>query len=705
MTTPRVEVTSADIARIAGVGPNAVSNWRKRHDDFPKPVGGTDRSPRFALIEVQHWLEAQGKDVDVSVDQRLWQAFESARTATHPVDALGMVGVLLWYLHNNPDATIPSDQGDLARLMDRAEHYFLTETKTVSGLLDVVATTEYGARQATLLHAAVEAAAVNGARETFTSLCTHVLDGGSRVGLAPTSPELAGLMLDLAEPAQGLLFDPACGTGSILLAAANLGYTRVLGQEVNPSIARIALLRLAFQGASDGSSEYDIQVGDSFLDDRYRGRTVAAVVSSPPFADRNWWHDDLTHDPRWIYGTPARLDSELAWVQHAISHVSPGGSIVLLMPPATASRASGRRIRSGLLQRGALRAVVSLPPRLTSGYALALQLWVLTSPPAEAPVPQHVLMIESAAGESGAATGERTWEQVRQLVTSCWNDYLADPAGFRERPGTARAVPSIDLLDEEVDLTPRRHLALPPEPWIASEALEATRDALVSRLSSLSTLLPEVPDTGSLDLTPARTVSIDELVKAGMMFLRRPATPETASTQSPASVEARLLDARDLVLGLAPTQTVTVLSDEVGNPPIRTGDVLIPSVGRRMNARVATDADLGAYPSNTVIVLRPDPGVVDPWFLAGYLSSSASNRQATRLTSTVGQNIRFDPRKVRIPLLPIDTQRAFGVAFERLARFNLALRAAHNIGQELVESTTDALTAPLASVTTAGSTR
>jgi restriction endonuclease S subunit len=124
-----------------------------------------------------------------------------------------------------------------------------------------------------------------------------------------------------------------------------------------------------------------------------------------------------------------------------------------------------------------------------------------------------------------------------------------------------------------------------------------------------------------------------------------------------------------------------------------------------MNARAATDTDLGAYASGTVIVLRPDPEVVDPWFLAGFLSSSASNRQATRLTSTIGHNIRFDPRKVRIPLLPLETQRAYGAAFERLSRFNLALRAAHNLGQELVGYTTDALTAPLASCATAGSTR
>lgn len=52
------EVTAADIARIAGVGRAAVSNWRRRHSDFPQPVGGPPNSPTFALADVEEWLNA-----------------------------------------------------------------------------------------------------------------------------------------------------------------------------------------------------------------------------------------------------------------------------------------------------------------------------------------------------------------------------------------------------------------------------------------------------------------------------------------------------------------------------------------------------------------------------------------------------------------------------------------------------------------------
>jgi N-6 DNA Methylase len=55
------EVTAADIARIAGVGRAAVSNWRRRHADFPQPIGGPATSPTFSLDEVQEWLQANGR--------------------------------------------------------------------------------------------------------------------------------------------------------------------------------------------------------------------------------------------------------------------------------------------------------------------------------------------------------------------------------------------------------------------------------------------------------------------------------------------------------------------------------------------------------------------------------------------------------------------------------------------------------------------
>src|SRR5215471_20896880 len=66
-------VAAADIARMAGVGRSAVSNWRRRYAGFPKPVAGTPASPLFALAEVEAWLRGNGKLLEVPLAERAWQ--------------------------------------------------------------------------------------------------------------------------------------------------------------------------------------------------------------------------------------------------------------------------------------------------------------------------------------------------------------------------------------------------------------------------------------------------------------------------------------------------------------------------------------------------------------------------------------------------------------------------------------------------------
>ena len=60
MPQSSAQVTAAEISRIAGVTRATVSNWRRRHEDFPAPSGGTDSSPLYDLESVRAWLSARG---------------------------------------------------------------------------------------------------------------------------------------------------------------------------------------------------------------------------------------------------------------------------------------------------------------------------------------------------------------------------------------------------------------------------------------------------------------------------------------------------------------------------------------------------------------------------------------------------------------------------------------------------------------------
>lgn len=71
-------VTGSEIARLAGVTRAAVSNWRRRYEDFPAPAGGSANSPLYAMSEVQAWLEKQRKGQEVSPEVELWQTMRAA---------------------------------------------------------------------------------------------------------------------------------------------------------------------------------------------------------------------------------------------------------------------------------------------------------------------------------------------------------------------------------------------------------------------------------------------------------------------------------------------------------------------------------------------------------------------------------------------------------------------------------------------------
>ena len=197
--------------------------------------------------------------------------------------------------------------------------------------------------------------------------------------------------------------------------------------------------------------------------DAFPAIAADAVLCCPPSYPRAEGQDLNAADQRWVYGVPPRTEPELAWVQHALAHLSPAGLAVVLMPQAAAARRPGRRIRAQLLRKGALRAVIALPAANQTN-----QLWLLRRPAGE--VPATVLMMAAADPSAIIAT---------------WRRFNGDPR--HEEPGVSRAVPVIDLLDDEVDLNPARYLsALPAER--TAERFAETREVLAAVVTSLTGL-------------------------------------------------------------------------------------------------------------------------------------------------------------------------------------------------------------------------
>ncbi|MGI5163401.1 N-6 DNA methylase [Spirillospora sp. CA-253888] len=661
-------VTAADIARLAGVGRAAVSNWRKRHDDFPQPVGGTATSPSFSLAEIQGWLRDQGKLKESTADEHLWQELRRAADQAELADVLTLAGAFLLYLHRGPKdwaahAPLPDDR--LAEALPAAVANVLNGLPGGRPFPDSLAV-----EHIPVVRRLADLSAERGPRQTFEFLRERYLDLHKRRSYE-TPPEVVRLVMGLADLDAATVLDPACGSGGFLLGALeDLAPQRLLGQEIDQDLARLTALRLALR-----TPDAEIDAGDSLRADAFPGVEADLVATAPPFNDRNWGYDDLTADPRWEYGLPPRTEPELAWVQHALSHCRPGAPAIVLMPPAAANRRAGRRIRLQLLRRGALRAVITLPLGAVPNMAVPLNLWVLRRPdPSERP-PSQVLMADTG--------GDPNADYTAQALAD-WRRFSDDPEGDLDEPGRARAVRIIDLLDEEVDLTPARHITQP----VAAPAVERVterRTETLDLLAGLADLLPEVE--AAAEPFDAPLLPIAELTRMGLLTVHQAApklrVSDTETPDAPPHL-TRVLTAEDVLAGRPPSR---VLDDPGDDDPttLRKGDVVVPTLIRTPAAQVVTEP--GAVLGRHLFLLRPDPALLDPDYLAGILRSSLNLRHY----STLSSSYRVDVRRAEIPLLAIDDQRRYGQVFQRLDTFVTNLRRAAELGTDLARLINDGL--------------
>ncbi|MCM0673876.1 N-6 DNA methylase [Micromonospora phytophila] len=629
-------VAAGDIARLAGVGRAAVSNWRRRFPDFPQPVGGSSASPLFALAEVEDWLSRHDKPFRLTPVDRVWQSLRGAADLQLG-DRIGYLGGFLVFLERDPAGWKSlADQPD-AVVVER-----LVETaRTVVPEFAPLITDAPDQDAVTIVRLAAEAADQEGSLAVFDFLCERYLEVHSRRHTV-TPAAFASLMATLVASEAETILDPACGIGTLLLAAADSPSRKFRGQEVNRTAARIAAARLLLH-----TGDARVAVSDSLRSDAYAGELFDAVVCNPPFGDRSWGHDELTGDARWEYGLPPRGEPELAWVQHCLRHVRPGGRVAILMPGAAASRRSGRRIRSNLLRAGALRAVICLPATGPAG-TVAPDVWLMQRPDG-ARRPDEVLMVDACSEPAGAV--------------QAWAAFSAGS----ELPAGSRAVPIIDLLDDDVDLSPARHLAAAGTP---SSAFPPVLAALSAAVDALVPALPDLTDIPSSDVPVMTTVG--ELVRTGAVTIRQAPMKMGTAEDGPVPV----LTARDVRLGRSASGTAVPLPGAV---TLKAGDVVTPLAPRASAVHVATEG--GPLLGPRLYLLRVDPEQVDPYFLAGFL-------RATRPGSGSGGSSlagRLDIRRTRLPRLPLSEQRRIGAAFRRLMAFETRLREATALGEEIVE--------------------
>lgn len=576
------QVTPVQIARLAGVGRAAVSNWRKRHPDFPHPVGGSPSSPLFALAQVEQWLRANDKLGDgLDPEEQLWQ--HTSADADTPIALRHRVMEIVNYLQAGEHDALPPD-----------------------------------------LRAQIDSVAAVSSPAALVERIVARLRSSERAGVGfMATARLAEVIASLVpNPSPLRVIDPVCGLGDMLYALAPHlgGKPELVAKDCFAPLVDIALGRLTLAGFPRITGEVD--------DGTEPERSADLVVSGAAMGSRTLDLASMTFAARWEFGVPPRSEPELAWLQHCFASARPDGALAMAMPSQVSARGTGRKIRAELVRSGMLHCIIALPPSLTDlHHTAALQLWVLHRPARRGPDYGTVRMIDASELDDAA---------LNRAISERWADITSDPR-------IAKEFHPIELLNDEMDLTPARLLEPPTtQVW---EPFTQARTQYVKLLDALQKTTPAFsrnPQAAQAG-QPRPTYTLSDLARLGALQLLPAATP---------------LEPDDIQVNQTATGPVQIITRDQSGPP---------SIGP---------------------VLRCDPEQVDPYYLYGNLCSAANRHLMT--AGTLGNRVEI--RRARIARLPLEEQRTLGVRLRTLIAFSALSRRAHALSEELTSLGIDGLT-------------
>lgn len=618
-------VSAAEVARLAGVERAAVSNWRRRHADFPEPV----TAGKFRLSEIEGWLRAQGKAREQDPHDELWRTIEAGDDVVQRVADV---------------ATALAKPHEADRLDDRMR--------------------------------AMLAKVDDEPSVTVERLTERMFTSQQRQHLV-TSGELASLMVELGDPAGKTVLDPACGPGTLLATARARGAALAAGQELDPALAQLAEARVALTG--DRRQQGDIFPGDALRADEFADGDFDLVLCDPPFGYRDWGHEELAVDPRWVYGLPVKSEPELAWVQHCLARTKPGGQVVIVLPAGVAFRRAGRAIRAAMIRNGALRAVIAFPSGALRSTGIPVHIWVLHNPPVYLAKKTDPILLLDHTDARPARRGQLDWPRVTETILATWREFTTT-GRVDTIPGRQHAVNPIDLLDEHVDLTPAVHNP-PRSATVGVEDLTRQRAKLIAELRTLSDLLPEVPPPAQAT-HPHHTLT--DLAKAGALTIHQ--QPLTKVDLTETGTGQLVLTGRDVAAGATPTLRLPAPMEDLVT--LRQGDLVISHLSAASHPipHVFTE-----QPDNDLILgpnlhlIRVNEARIDVYYLAGVLAATAPTS-----TTTSGVH-RLDLRRVTIPVPDVETQRRQGAQFCRLIEFRSRLTVLAASAEALTTHLTNAL--------------
>ncbi|EOX4424590.1 type I restriction-modification system subunit M [Vibrio alginolyticus] len=216
---------------------------------------------------------------------------------------------------------------------------------------------------------------------------------GKKGGQFYTPASIVSLIVEMIEPFEGRVYDPAMGSGGFFVQSEKFIERRanqkeidpltqkqrisIYGQEYNYTTWQLAAMNMAIRGL-----DYDFgkEPASTYTNDQHPDLRADFIMANPPFNMKEWNTGVDDNDPRWVYGTPPSGNANFAWMQHMLYHLAPDGSQALLLANGSMSSNTNNEgeIRAALVENDLVECMVALPGQLFTNTQIPACIWFLT---------------------------------------------------------------------------------------------------------------------------------------------------------------------------------------------------------------------------------------------------------------------------------------------------------------------------------------
>ena len=206
---------------------------------------------------------------------------------------------------------------------------------------------------------------------------------GKKAGEFYTPQEVSRILAEIVTIGHSRLrnvYDPTCGSGSLLLRAAGIGNAaEIFGQEKNPTTYNLARMNMLLHGVR--FSDFTIENGDTLEADAFGDMQFDAVVANPPFSAEWSAADKFLSDDRFSKAgrLAPRKTADYAFILHMVYHLNDGGTMACVAPHGVLFRGNAEgEIRRFLIEKkNYVDAIIGLPANIFYGTSIPTCILVL----------------------------------------------------------------------------------------------------------------------------------------------------------------------------------------------------------------------------------------------------------------------------------------------------------------------------------------